>query len=376
MRNFRILFFIPLAAIIAFSGCGKKEPVIKIGVSAPFTGDQASIGLTILNGTKLAVDQANAKGEIIPGYKLELVPIDDQHNPTQAVTAAKKFVSDPEVLGVVGHLNSSCTKPASQIYHNGRLVQITPASTNPDISKQGYDTFFRVCATDDLQGPKAAQFAFNELGARNIYVIDDKTTYGKGLADEFKKAFEKLGGKVLGRQGITQGDKDFTPLLTKIRPLNPDLIFYGGIFPEASLLIKQSKDLNIKAPLMAGDGIFDMTLINLATPQAAEGTYATMIGTDVKSMPQAREFVQSYEEKFGPIGSYSAYSFDAANILIDAIRQAGTTNREKVVEVLKSGKTFPGLLGQTEFDANGDTKNKIVSVFRVKDGKWEHVRTV
>ncbi|MBI4399044.1 MAG: branched-chain amino acid ABC transporter substrate-binding protein [Candidatus Omnitrophica bacterium] len=358
------------------AGCQEKEPVIKIGVSAPFTGDQASVGLTILNGAQLAVAQANEHGEVIPGYKLKLTPIDDQHNPTQAVTAAKKFVSDPAVLGVVGHLNSSCTKPASQVYFDGRLAQITPASTNPGISKQGFDTFFRICATDDLQGPKAAGFAFNELGARSVFIIDDKTTYGKGLADEFQKVFESMGGKVLGRQGITQGDKDFTPLLTRVRPLAPELIFYGGLFPEASLLIKQSRDLNISASFLGGDGIYDVTLIQLATPAASEGVYATMIGTDIQSLPQARRFVEAYEKKFGPVGSYSAYSFDAANILIEAIRSAGAFDRERVISRLKSGRTFSGILGPTEFDQDGDTKNKIISVFRVKNGKWEHVRTI
>lgn len=369
-------FLLLIACLMFVSGCGKQEPVIKIGVSAPFTGDQASVGLTILRGAQLAVDQANAHGEVLPGYKLELIQIDDSHSPTQAVAAAKKFVSDPQIIGVVGHLNSSCTKPAAQIYSNAGVAQITPASTNPEISKQGYATFFRICATDDLQGPKAAQFAFNELAARKVFIIDDKTTYGKGLADEFKKAFEALGGTVLGHQGITQGDKDFAPLLTKIRPLSPDLIFYGGLYPECSLIIKQARDLNIKAPVMGGDGIYDITLIQLATPQASEGTYATMIGTDVNSLPQAQEFVKAYEEKFGNIGSYSAYSYDAANILIQAIQLAGTPDRGKVIQILKDGRTFPGILGQTQFDQDGDTKNKIVSVFRVRDGKWEHVRTV
>jgi len=372
----RKMSWLGILFVVFVAGCGQQEPVIKIGVSGPFTGDQANVGLTVLRGAKLAVNQANLNGEVLPGYKLELVPIDDQHNPTQAVSAAKKFISDPQILGVVGHLNSSCTKPASQIYYNGRLAQITPASTNPDISKQGYDTFFRICATDDLQGPKAAQFAFNELAARKVFIIDDKTTYGKGITDEFKKAFAAMGGQVLGHQGITQGDKDFTPLLTNVRTLSPDLIFYGGLYPEASLIIKQAKDLNIKAPVMGGDGIYDVTLINLSTPQAAEGTYATMIGTDIRSLPQAQEFVKAYESEFGDIGSYSAYSYDAANILIQAIKMAQIPDREKVISVLRGGGTFPGILGQTKFDENGDTENEIVSVFRVRDGKWEHVRTV
>ena len=365
----RSLLILTLAAVPV--GCSKAEPVIKIGVSAPFTGDQASVGLTVLRGAQLAVDQANARGEILPGFKLELVAIDDSHSPTQAVTAAKKFVSDPEVIGVIGHLNSSCTKPASQVYFNARLAQITPASTNPQISRQGFDTFFRICATDDLQGPSAAQFALNELGAKRVFIIDDKTTYGKGLSDEFQKTFTSRGGQVLGHEGITQGDKDFKPLLTKVRALSPDLIFFGGLYPEASLLIKQTKDLGMGAQILGGDGIFDVTLIQLATPAAAEGTYATMIGTDVRNLPEAREFVKTYEAQYGDIGSYSAYSYDATNILIQAIQLAGARDRVRVIEVLKSGRTFHGILGATEFDDHGDTKNKVISVFCVKNGKWE-----
>lgn len=354
-----------------------KQPVIKIGVSGPFTGDQASVGLTMLRGAELAVDQANQKGEVIGGFRLKLVPIDDQHSPTQAVSCAKKFVSDPQVIGVIGHLNSSCTKPASQIYYHARLAQITPASTNPDISKQGLDTFFRTCATDDLQGPKAAQFAFGDLGTRKVFIIDDKTTYGKGLSDEFKKAFLALGGVVLGHQGITQGDKDFTPLLTRIRSMTPDLIFFGGLYPECALIIKQARDLNIKSIIMGGDGIYDPTLIRLATAESAQRTYATMIGTDVKSLPQAQDFVKAYAARYGEIGSYSAYAYDATNLLIQAIRIAGAPDREKVIQILKEkGRVFPGILGPTEFDEHGDTKNKVISVFRVRDGKWEHVRTI
>lgn len=179
--------------IVICAGCGPAADnhVIKIGCAAPLTGDQAQLGADTCRGVELAIEQQNQKGDIIPGYKLQALSLDDQHNPAQAVNVAKKYVSDKSVVGVVGHFNSSCTKPASAIYHQARMVQITASSTNPELSKQGFDTFFRVAATDDVQGPKGAHYVMEKLGLKNIFIIDDKTTYGKGLADEFEKEIKK-----------------------------------------------------------------------------------------------------------------------------------------------------------------------------------------
>ena len=257
-----------------------------------------------------------------------------------------RFASDPSVMGVVGHLNSSATKPASAIYFEARIPQITPASTNPDLSKQGFDTFFRVCATDDVQGPAAARF-IRLLGMKSVFIIDDKTTYGKGLADEFEKAARKLGFQILGHQGITQGDKDFSPLLTSIKARNPDVIFFGGIYPEASLLIRQAKTQGITSLFFGGDGIADPILIRLATPAFAEGTYATRVGLDARKIPTAKQFVQEFETQFGEIGLYSSLAYDAANLLIEAIRQAGGRDREKVLRALREIKDFQGVTGST-----------------------------
>src|SRR3989338_6338915 len=189
----------------------EKEDFVTIGLVAPLTGDQAYVGTGVMYGAQMAVEDANIKGPVFGNTRLKFTALDDQHNHTQAVLAANKLSADPNVMGVVGHFNSSCTKAASAIYHEARMVQITPASTNPEISRQGFDTFFRVCATDDVQAPAAAEFVWNKLGKRKIAILDDQTTYGKGIADEFQKRFKFLGGEVLLRNGITQGEKDFTP---------------------------------------------------------------------------------------------------------------------------------------------------------------------
>lgn len=360
---------------LSFQGCsgsGSGSPVIKIGCAAPLTGDQAQIGGDLCRGVQLAVDEANAKGEVIPGFKLELVSSDDQHNPAQAVNVAKKFVADADVIAVVGHFNSSCTKPASAVYHEARMTQVTAGSTNPELSRQGFDTFFRVAASDDVQGPKGARYAKN-LRAARIYIIDDKTTYGKGLADEFEKESKKLGLNIIGHESITQGDKDFTPLLTKIKPLDPDLIYYGGVFPEGALVLRQTRSLGITAQFLGGDGLANPVFSELATPEIANGTLATMVGGDLSKVASAQGFIKAYEAKFGPVGQWSAYAYDAGNVLIDSIRKAGVKNREAVLKSIREIPEFKGVTGTISFDEKGDTRNQSIGVFKFLNGKLEYV---
>ena len=359
-----------------FSGCAEQasqSKIIKIGCAAPLTGDQAQLGIDTCQGVRLAVEQANEKGTAVPGYKLEVLALDDQHNPAQAVNVAKKFVADRDVIAVVGHFNSSCTKPASAIYHEAKMVSITAASTNPEISKQGFETFFRVAATDDVQGPKAANYVAAPLGAKKVFIIDDKTTYGKGLADEFEKEARKLGLVILGHEGITQGDKDFTPLLTKMKPAGPDLIYFGGIYPEGALLLRQARALGLPATLMGGDGLATPIFIQLATPAIAEGTYATMVGGDMKKLPSAQDFIKAYEARYGEVGQWSAYGYDAANILIAAIQKAGGKNREAALKAMREIPSFPGVTGEVVFDKKGDNQNQFIGVFKVEHGQLTYL---
>lgn len=366
-------FLFLLLPFIFLTGCsGGETNVVKIGCAAPLTGDQAQLGIDTCNGAKLAIEEANEKGIGLPGMTLELLALDDQHNPAQAVNVAKKFVADPNVLAVFGHFNSSCSMPASAIYHEARMTQLTAVSTNPAISRQGFDTFFRTAATDDVQGPKGAQYARYQLSLRRVYVIDDKTTYGKGLADEFEKEAKRLGMEVLGHEGITQGDKDFSPLLTKIKPLNPDLIYFGGIYPEGALLIRQARGLGMTATLMGGDGLANPIFIQLASPEIAEGVYATMVGGDMRKVPAAQEFIKKYEARYGEMGQWSAYAYDATMILIKAIAKAGVKDREAVLKAMRQIPTFSGISGEVVFDQKGDNKNQFIGMFKFRDGKLEY----
>jgi len=369
----RKLLILICCVLGALSFGAKKQGVIKIGCVGPITGDQASLGLDQLRALQIAVDEANAQGEIIPGYRLEIVSLDDQHNPSQAVAMAKRLASDPQVVAVVGHVNSSCSLAAGPIYQNARLTQISPSSSNPEISRKGYDTFFRTCATDDIQAPHAAYFAFTSLEARKVFIIDDKTTYGKGIADEFKKEILRLGAGVLGHEGITQADKDFTPLLTKIKGLDPELIFFGGMYPEGALLVRQAKALGLNAKWLGGDGLYVNSFIDLAK-EDAEGVYCTFIGADVSGMESAKRYIETYNSRFGhERGPYSAYAYDAANIIIDAIRKAGKTERQAILAQVKATKDFPGIVGATNFDAKGDSTIGLIGVFRVKNQAFEYV---
>ena len=374
--SFVLIVFPVIFFLIPLGPAHSKDDEVVIGLAAPLTGDQAYIGNGVLQGAQMAVEEANIQGPVFDGTKIRLEPLDDQHNPTQAVLTANKLVADPDAVGVIGHFNSSCTKAASAIYHEARMAQVSPASTNPEISRQGFDTFFRVCATDDVQAPTAATFAFFKLHVKKIAILDDQTTYGKGLADEFEKKFRSLGGEVLKRNGITQGEKDFTPLLTKIKSIDPELIFYGGVYPELSLLLKQSRKIGLAAPWMGGDGIKDPMLIKLATPEHSEGIYATMVGVDPHSLPGAKDFVARYEARYGEIGSFSAYAYDATNVLIEAIRRAGKKDREAVLSEVKRTKDFPGIMGKINFDSKGDAVGQSIGIFKVEKGKFTFLEEV
>ena len=369
--------FAAVGLLLLLAGCGgqSNDHVIKIGFAGPLTGDQAPQGQDMLHGAQLAVEQANAKGEVISGYRFELVQMDDQRSPTQAVAVAKKLVADNDVVAVVGHLNSSCTQSASEIYYQARMLSISPVSSNPKLSRRGFDTFYRTCATDDQQGPAAALFAVRELAAKRVFIIDDRTTYGLGLANELKTKLVELGAEVIGHEGITQGDKDFVPLLTKIKSQSPDLVYFAGMFPEGALLVKQRAEIGLGGRFMAGDGCFDPVLIKLAGPEAAQGVYLTTIGSDIHTIPTAKEFLTAYEPKYGPVGAYSSYAYEAANIVIWAIQKAGKKDRVAVLVAMKELKDYPGIFGAQNFDEHGDSRIKDIGIFTVKDGKFAFVKT-
>jgi branched-chain amino acid transport system substrate-binding protein len=356
-----------LAAACTKQG-GKEAEVIKVGAAGPLTGDMAVFGADQLNGMKLAVEEWNAKGGVL-GKKIVLVEGDDQRDPKQAVSAANKLVNDG-VVGVIGHFNSNCSIPASEVYNKAGIPEISHGSTNPQYTDRGFANVFRVCGRDDQQGKVSAAFAVNVLKAKRIAVLHDKTTYGQGLADEFRKGVGDKAEVVLS-EGIGVGEKDYSPVVTKVKALNPDLVFFGGIYVEGGLLAKQFKAVGGTAPFIGGDGIMSEELVKIGGP-ATEGTYATF-GPDTNDVPSAKGFNETYRKKFGEPGVYSVYAYDATNILLQALQKAGTTDPKQVVPAIRA-IDYNGALGHIQFDAKGDVKESPYVVWKVEGGKWKQVK--
>jgi branched-chain amino acid transport system substrate-binding protein len=363
-----LLLLLGLTLCLVSIGCQKKEDVVKIGIAGPMTGDQAKMGMDFKNGATLAVEEWNSKGGIL-GKKIALIVSDDQHDPKQAVAVANKMVNEG-AAGVIGHFNSSCSIPASDVYNRAGVPMITPGSTNPQLTERGYSNVFRVCGRDDQQGKVGADYVSQVLKLKQVAVLHDKTTYGQGLADEFKR-FLGEGVEVVYYGGIVQGDKDFKMILTTVKNKNPALIFFGGIYPEAGLLVRQAKELGLIAPFMSGDGTIDAKFIEIAGPQAAEGTLLTF-SPDPNHIPTAKNFIDNYRLRFGEIGPYSIYAYDATNILLTAIKEAQGTESKRIIDKLHSLE-FEGALGKIGFDAKGDVTVSPYVVWITKDGKFiEH----
>ena len=384
-------FLKPLLLSVAGSvllwGCGKEpapapkpaaKPVqtVKIGSASPLTGPQAHIGIDIRNGVQLAIDDANAAAIEIGGkqLKLELVAEDDEANPTKATTVAQKL-ADAKVAAVVGHFNSGASIPASKIYSDAGIPQISPSSTNPKYTQQGFKTTFRVVAHDDQQGPTLARFAEKTLKVKTVAVIDDSTAYGQGLAEAFEKTVTAAGIKVVAREHTTDKDTDFKAILTRIKGKNPDLIMFGGIDPQAGPMIKQMKQLGIKAKYIGGDGMQTPNFIKLAG-DAAEGAMASIPGLPKEQMPGGKAFLQKYKAKFNQdVELFAPMGYDAVMVFIDAMKRAQSTDPVKFLPEI--GKTaYQGVIGPIAFDDKGDLKNGPITIYVVKEGKWEPLETV
>ena len=382
MRRPAVRTVLAIALVLIVSGCGREAPkpsgvaTVKIGAASPLTGPQAHIGIDIRNGVELAIEDANAANLEIGGRKVkfELVAEDDEANPTKATTVAQKLV-DSKVAAVVGHFNSGASIPASKIYSDAGIPQISPSSTNPKYTLQGFKTAFRVVAHDDQQGPTLGRYAAGTVKAKRIAVIDDSTPYGQGIADAFEKTVSAAGVKVVAREHTTDKDIDFKAVLTKIRGLKPDLIMFGGIDPQAGPMVKQMAQLGIKAKFMGGDGIQTPNFIKLGG-DAAEGTMASIPGLPKEQMPGGKAFLEKFKSKFNAeVELYAPMGYDAVMVLIDAMKRAGSTDPAKFLPEI--GKTrYQGVIGPIAFDDKGDLVNGPITIYVVKRGKWEALETV
>ena len=338
---------------------------IRIGVAAPLTGTQAKIGTDMLQGAEVAVAEWNARGGI-NGQQIVIVKGDDEASPKQAPVVARDLIGK-KVVGVVGHFNSGCTIPASEIYDESQVVMITPASTNPLVTDRAYPGIFRVCGRDDKQGSVGAKFALETLKAKRIAILHDKTTYGQGLADEFKKYLAKNGVKPVYYAGVPKEELDFRAIITAIRRTEPDLWYFGGIYDQGGPLLKQAKQAGLTAPLMSGDGLIDTALIQTAGPDA-EGTLLTF-GPDPEKRPTAKAFLTAYNTKHGPHGPYAIYGYDAVNIILEAVAKTGSTKFRDLTQYIH-GTEFQTAMGPLRFDKKGDITDTYYVLWVVKGGKF------
>ncbi|MDE2186641.1 MAG: branched-chain amino acid ABC transporter substrate-binding protein [Betaproteobacteria bacterium] len=352
-----------------------QDSTVLIGSSAPMSGPQASQGQDNINGALMAIRDLNKMNITIGGKKVvwKIDAQDDQADPKQATMVAQKFV-DEKVNGVVGHLNSGCTFPASRIYNNAGIPDITPSSTDPKIAEQGFKTFFRIIANDNALGAGLANYAKNHLKAKTVAVIDDRTAYGQGVADVFAKTAQKDGMKVLDREYTNDKATDFSAILTKIKATHPDVIFYGGMYSQAGPMLRQIKQLGIQAVLMGGDGICTPELATLAG-NAVNGAICAEGGSPISQMPGGDAWKKRYDAEFGAkaFQLYSPYAYDATMVLAHAMMKAESTDPKKYLPFIRNINYNGVTKNDIHFLKDGNLASPTITISTFRDNKKEVV---
>ena len=359
-------------AFVLWTGSAESQEVVKIGFASPLSGSQANYGKDNQNGAQLAIDELNAQGLTIGGkpMKFQLQAEDDQAEPKQGPLIAQKL-ADAKVAGVVGHFNSGVTIPASSVYNEAGIPQLS-VSTNVKYTHQGFKTAFRLMADDDKQGTALGEYAVKKLKLNRLAVIDDATAYGQGLADSFEAAVKASGGQVVKREHTNDKAVDFNTLLTSIKAAKPDAIFFGGYDAQAGPMAKQMKLLSMNIPLMGGETVNSAKFIELAGP-ASEGSIASTPGAALESRPGGKAFAAKYKARYNQdVGLYTPYFYDGVMLIAAAMKAANSTDPAKYLPALARIK-YPGVTADIEFDKNGDLTKGLLTIFQVKNGKWEVV---
>jgi branched-chain amino acid transport system substrate-binding protein len=373
-----------MVTVALVAACDKKdetprtasgEMIVKIGQVSPLTGPQAHLGKDNDNGARLAIDEANARGVTLGGQKVKFVLLseDDQADPKTATIVAQKLV-DAQIKGVIGHLNSGASIPASKIYHDAGIPQISPSATAIKYTDQGFKTAFRTMTNDRQQGRVLGEFLVKKMGGKRVAIVDDRTAYGQGLADEVEKAVKATGGELVAREYTSDKATDFSAILTSIKGKNPDVLFFGGMDPQGAPMAKQMQSLGLKAKFLGGDGLQTTEFLKLASA-AAEGVTASSPGLPIDSMPGGKAFRATFTAKYGAIQTYAPYAYDAVTAMITAMEKAGSAEPAKVLAELPNIR-FAGVTGEIGFDAKGDVLGGAITMYRVKAGKWEVVETI
>jgi branched-chain amino acid transport system substrate-binding protein len=357
LRRFFLLSF-ALAWIGLPVTARAQKGTIKIAVQVPLSGEQAALGEHIKLGAQLAVEESS-KGFKALGYDLILVPYDDQAKPEVGVANARNLVADADVLVMVGHFNSGVALPASEVYKDAVLAMISPANTATEITDRGYPNVNRVCGRDDVQGPVGARFAAHDLKLKSVYIIHDKTLYGQGVAENFRNEAKKLGMKVLGFEG-TEERANFSPMIIPLKAKNPALVYFGGIYHQGGLLLKQLREKGVKAKFMGPDGLDSAEMVKIAGSSVTD-TYYTSVAGPPAAYPETAAFARKFKQRFGKdVESFGMYGYDATLVGIKAIEQWIKANggkkpgRADVSAAVRKLKDFRGVTGSIEFDNKGD----------------------
>ncbi len=385
----RLFGITALSTLIALGACSKQEPAsqtaqatasqtaltVKIGHAGPLTGAQAHLGKDNENAVRLAVDELNSENVKI-GDKtahFELLSEDDMADPRTATQVAQKLV-DAGVSVVIGHMNSGTSIPASKIYHDNGIVQISPSATAIAYTAQGFPGAMRVMANDSQQGAQLAHYAIEKLGLKKIAIIDDRTAYGQGLADVFAKTAAELGATVVSREYTSDKASDFNAILTSIKGTDAELLFYGGMDAQAAPMLKQMHALGMKAKLMGGDGLRTAEFLKLLGNDA-DGVIGSLPGIPVANMSGGAAFQQKFETRFGVIQLYAPYAYDATRMAVAAMQKTGSTD-PAVYRAALAQLEYQGVTAKIHFDAKGDLANSAVSLYQAEKGEWKFVETV
>jgi branched-chain amino acid transport system substrate-binding protein len=398
-RLFMILAAVLLVLTVALSGCGKKDTaaagdaktassdggnVVKIATQSPLSGDYAAMGDSIKMGAELAVSEQKDKFKKM-GLDIQLFPQDDQGDPKIGVSNTEMLVSDPNVLAVVGHLNSGVMAASGPKYENGQLPVVSPANTAIDLTEQGWKTFHRICARDSVQGPAGAEYAATDLKVKTVFVIHDKTKYGQGLADAFKAAAEKKGIQVVGYEGIDAKEKEFGPISIEVTAKKPDAVYFGGMYSQTGLLIKKLAEKSYGGYILSGDGTDNPELLKIAGVENVKKTIITSVAGDATKTELGKKFAADYKKKFNiDAATYSSYGYDAAQVVLAALEKATKDNggkkptREQLNKAISETKDLKGVFTTVTFDSKGDNEKADVFLYSFADGTYpgKYVKTI
>jgi branched-chain amino acid transport system substrate-binding protein len=379
---FSLMGVLVIASIVlaaCASGGGQTGGTIKIATQSPLSGGQSAIGVDIKNGAELGLEQLKGPLEAM-GFKVELAPYDDQANPDNGVANAKRIVADPAVLCVDGHYNSGVQIPSSEEYHTAGLANVSPANTNPKVTDRNYKEVSRLVGRDDVQGVVGAQFA-NSKGMKTAYVIHDKTAYGQGIAEFFKREAENLGMQVVGFEG-TEEKANFDAILAPVLSANPDVLYFGGIYDQASVLFKQAREKGYMGMFLSDDGYDSPEAINIGGPALLEGggIYYTTVAGPAKLYPGTAKFQEDFKAKYGADPKpFAAQGYDAMGICLKAIENAAKANGNKlptraaVTDAVRALQDYPGITGTINFNSKGDltvAKYFVIQVVSADPNMW------